>query len=275
MGELTDRLMRGAFLLITILALGAWLAFTAEDATGASISEGQTLFNSSCNGCHSGGAILNGKNLSVDQIIAALDAGPGSMPSYSSTFTADQKLSIGCYVKSAFMGGIPTSENRCPATPTATTTSTTSTTSTTVSSTTSSTTATTSSTTSTTTPTTTSSTTSTTTPSSQQSGSGTAYPAGPAGTVHLDVVGGRLVLVSVDSTWTWKVEEDEGDEIEIVFSSEAGRVKFEAEYEHGLVKTEVDVYRQESGHDDDDEHRGSHDDDDDDEHRSGREHDDD
>ncbi|MGZ8784305.1 MAG: hypothetical protein ACXW1Y_01925 [Acidimicrobiia bacterium] len=75
-----------------------------------------------------------------------------------------------------------------------------------------------------------------------------AFDAGPAGTVWLAIVDGRLVVTQVESDWSYSQEsEDDGDrEIEIKFRSGDQEVEFEAELEDGAIRTKVNM---ESGDD--------------------------
>ena len=94
------------------------------------------------------------------------------------------------------------------------------------------------------------------------------FDAGPAGTVWLAIVDGRLVVTRVQSDWKYIQEsegdEDEGDhEIEIKFRSGDQEVEFEAELEDGTIRTKVTM-ESDGDHDDD----GRLDDDHGDDHRS-------
>jgi hypothetical protein len=68
-----------------------------------------------------------------------------------------------------------------------------------------------------------------------------AFPAGDAGEVELDVDDDQLVLVEVrpDNDWTYRVEEDEDDEIQIDFLRNGSRIDFEATIDD--TRLEVDV----------------------------------
>ncbi len=65
---------------------------------------------------------------------------------------------------------------------------------------------------------------------------------GGVGTVWLAVESGRLVIVEVDTTWTYR-QENEGDEIEVEFRSGDTEVEFEAELEDGTIRTKVEFER--------------------------------
>jgi hypothetical protein len=68
------------------------------------------------------------------------------------------------------------------------------------------------------------------------------YRAGPAGRVRIGITGRRLRLVRVMPApgWTWKVTEEEDDEIEVSFFRGAEEIEFEIEVENGRLRTEVD-----------------------------------
>jgi hypothetical protein len=97
-----------------------------------------------------------------------------------------------------------------------------------------------------------------------------AIDAGPVGTVWLAIEDGRLVVTEVVTTWRFTIEEetdDEGDsKIEVNFRSGEMEVEFEAELEHGTIKTKIEVEteddsdNEEGDHHDDDDHEGEHDD---------------
>ena len=78
------------------------------------------------------------------------------------------------------------------------------------------------------------------------------FDAGPAGTVWLAIVDGRLVVTQVQSDWKYSQEsEDDGDhEIEIKFRSGDQEVEFEAELEDGTIRTKVGMEASDD-HDDD------------------------
>jgi hypothetical protein len=100
-----------------------------------------------------------------------------------------------------------------------------------------------------------------------------AFDAGPAGTVWLAVEDGRLVVIEVETTWSYEIEvefDDDEHEIEIEFRNGDQEVEFKAELEDGQIETEVELENDDDHDDDDDDHHSrdhddDHDDDDDDE----------
>ncbi len=71
----------------------------------------------------------------------------------------------------------------------------------------------------------------------------TTYQAGDAGSVTVAVEGGNLVLVSVDPSAGWTVDEVDArsDEVEVEFRSGDTEVRFEAEFEDGQIQIRVRV----------------------------------
>jgi hypothetical protein len=113
-------------------------------------------------------------------------------------------------------------------------------------------------------------------PSDQPSPSGDerSVAAGAAGVVHY-AFDGSLLVTAVDtaSGWTAEIEQERGDEIEVVFTSGGARIDVEVEIEDGAPRERVRT-RDDDGFRDDDDFR--HDDDDDfrhdDDDNSGRGH---
>ena len=96
---------------------------------------------------------------------------------------------------------------------------------------------------------------------------------GGVGTVWLAVEDGQLVIVEVDTTWSYDME-TEDDEVEIEFWSGDTVVEFEAELEDGAIRTEIET-EDDDDRDDDDDGRDDLDDDDDDDDDDRDDHDDD
>jgi hypothetical protein len=69
------------------------------------------------------------------------------------------------------------------------------------------------------------------------------FAVGSAGSVVVEVRAGQLILVDVDvnSGWSYEVEKDRGDEIEIRFSNLSIRAEFEARIHHGALEVEIET----------------------------------
>lgn len=108
---------------------------------------------------------------------------------------------------------------------------------------------------------------------------GQPYSMGEAGTAWLKVDGNRLVVTKVDSPWVCSIDDSDDDddshEVEIECRSNGKKVEFEAELEHGVVTTKVEMDHEDDDDDSridddhDDEHNGSKSDDHDDDHNGG------
>jgi hypothetical protein len=73
----------------------------------------------------------------------------------------------------------------------------------------------------------------------------TAFNVGEAGIVTVDVIDGKLVLVSAEAKDGWEVveaEENDDNEVEVEFRSATVRVEFEASFVGGRIVTEVESY---------------------------------
>ena len=91
----------------------------------------------------------------------------------------------------------------------------------------------------------------------------TPYDAGGVGTVWLAIENGILVVKQVDSDWTFTIETDDTDEIEVTLRWGDSEVEFEAELDDGTIRTEVETDSDDDrGSSDEDEHDGVDSDDD-------------
>jgi hypothetical protein len=108
----------------------------------------------------------------------------------------------------------------------------------------------------------------------------TAFSVGDSGVVTVDVVNGRIILVSATANEGWTVaksEETSANEVEVYFVSSSVRVEFDATFENGVITPSVEsaslpapapasapaaattptttaTYSDDDGHDDDDEY---------------------
>lgn len=107
----------------------------------------------------------------------------------------------------------------------------------------------------------------------------TAYDAGAAGTVWLEIADGALVVARIDTSWDFKIEIDDDNDIEVKFRNGEQEIEFEAELEDGTIKIKLEIESDDDGDHGDEDHDSDDDgddhDDDRDEDHGGREHDDD